>query len=148
MSTIPEKDSDASETDLYLALEKILKEMSQSTKPQKKLAQELATLLSNHHEEFGRQYENLSQGADVKVNIQRDTDTALTSKQQDAYELCKKLTSERDRKKRFLVRKLLSKGVYSSQHQAKKALKLLLRIDDIPLEGKGEKVKNTGGDDL
>ena len=53
MSTIPEKSFEDREAELYLALEQVLEEMSQSTRPQRKLADELGTLLVNHYEEFG-----------------------------------------------------------------------------------------------
>ena len=53
MSTRAEKRFEDREAELYLALEQVLKEMSQSTRPQRKLANELGTLLANHYEEFG-----------------------------------------------------------------------------------------------
>lgn len=66
----------------------------------------------------------------------------LTDKQEQAYDLCLKLTSDSDRKKRFLTDQLVSKGVYSTRHQAKKAIKHLLRIDSTKLQSKGSRVEN------
>jgi hypothetical protein len=67
----------------------------------------------------------------------------LTDKQQKAYELCLKLTSEQDREKRFLTQKILSKGIYSSRNQAKKALKRLQRMEKTKLQSSGNKVTNS-----
>jgi hypothetical protein len=67
----------------------------------------------------------------------------LTDKQKQAYDLCLKLTSDSDRKKRFLTDQLVSKGVYSTRHQAKKAIKHLLRVESAKLRSKGSEVENT-----
>mgnify|MGYP006276938381 CR=1 FL=1 len=129
---------------LYLALEQVLEEMSQSTRPQQKLTDELGTLLANHYEEYGNRGERLSDEIEVDIQFKhQDSPFDLTQKQEQAFQLCKKLTSEKNREKRFLVEKILSKGIYSSSYQAKKTLKLLLRVDKIPLESRGNKVRNT-----
>jgi hypothetical protein len=77
------------------------------------------------------------------MNNDEETLLNLTDKQKKAYDLCLKLTSSIDRSKRFLTGKLVSKGVYSTRHQAKKAVKHLLRIDVTELQSKGRKVENT-----
>lgn len=147
MESETEKSFEDQETELYLALEQVLEKMSQSVSSQQKLADELGTLLYNHYEKYGQKGEELSEDIEIEIKCERqDSSFDLTQKQEGAYQLCKKLTSEQDREKRFLVQKLLAKGVYSSSHQAKKALKLLLRVDKIPLESQGSKVKNTGSD--
>ncbi len=77
------------------------------------------------------------------MNNDEETLLNLTDKQKKAYDLCLKLTSSIDRSKRFLTDKLVSKGVYSTRHQAKKAIKHLLRMDTTKLKSKGSKVENT-----
>lgn len=77
------------------------------------------------------------------MNNDEETLLNLTDKQKKAYDLCLKLTSSIDRSKRFLTDKLVSKGVYSTRHQAKKAIKHLLRMDATKLKSKGSKVENT-----
>lgn len=77
------------------------------------------------------------------MNNDEETLLNLTDKQKKAYDLCLKLTSSIDRSKRFLTDKLVSKGVYSTRHQAKKAIKHLLRVDSTELQSKGRKVENT-----
>ena len=77
------------------------------------------------------------------MNNDEDTLLNLTDKQKKAYDLCLKLTSSIDRSKRFLTDKLVSKGVYSTRHQAKKAIKHLLRMDATELKSQGSKVENT-----
>jgi hypothetical protein len=59
---------------LYLALEQVLEEMSQSTRPQQKLTDELSTLLAHHYEVFGRrlQERNGSVKIEVEVNPQNE----------------------------------------------------------------------------
>lgn len=70
MSTIPEKSFEDREAELYLALEQVLEEMSQSTRPQRKLADELGTLLVNHYEEFGCLQEKPC--GEVEIRLERN----------------------------------------------------------------------------
>ena len=56
--------------ELYLALENVLESMSQSTKPQRKLANELVTLLANHYEEFGRHHHERSGSVEIEVELE------------------------------------------------------------------------------
>lgn len=66
----------------------------------------------------------------------------LTEKQKQAFKLCMKATSEENKTKRQLTEEIIEQGIYSRRYLAKKTLKFLLRNQNIPLEGQGEKVVN------
>ena len=68
MSTTSKKGFENSEAELYLILEQVLKEMSESTRPQQKLADELVTLLQHHYEEYGRIRSDLDDNIDVNIS--------------------------------------------------------------------------------
>lgn len=70
MSPETEKSFEDREAELYLALEQVLEEMSQSTRPQRKLADELVTLLQHHYEQFGCLQEKPC--GEVEIRIERN----------------------------------------------------------------------------
>jgi hypothetical protein len=57
--------------ELYLALEKVLECMSQSSKPQRKLADEIGTLLVNHYEVYGRRREERKGSVEIDVELDK-----------------------------------------------------------------------------
>lgn len=69
MSTRTEKRFEDREAKLYLALEHILEEMSQSTRPQRKLADELGTLLVNHYEVYGGHHPETNGSVEIEVEV-------------------------------------------------------------------------------
>lgn len=66
----PEKTYSDSVEELYLALEKVLEKLSQSSKPQRKLASELSTLLQHHYEVYG--YLQDKPSGDVEIELRKD----------------------------------------------------------------------------
>ena len=56
--------------ELYLALEKVLESMSQSSKPQRKLADQLGTLLANHYEVYGRHNQERNGSVEIQVELE------------------------------------------------------------------------------
>ena len=68
MSSKNEKCFEDQEATLYLALEQVLEEMSHSTRPQRKLADELGTLLVNHYEVNGCLQDKPSGNVEIEVS--------------------------------------------------------------------------------
>lgn len=66
----PEKTCSDSVEELYLALEKVLEKLSQSSKPQRKLASELGTLLSHHYDVYGRRQEDRTGSVEITVELE------------------------------------------------------------------------------